>query len=90
MTSYTNIRDRYHTAYNDDDTCPICVGEMDATDKSFKPCKCGFQLCGFCYRKIKDTMDNKCPSCRSEYKEEDIRFEQKEYVCVVVICTCFI
>lgn len=24
--------------------CPLCAEELDATDKNFKPCKCGYQV----------------------------------------------
>jgi CCR4-NOT transcription complex subunit 4 len=24
--------------------CPICFDDLDLTDKSFKPCKCGYQV----------------------------------------------
>lgn len=24
--------------------CPLCMEEFDTTDKSFKPCKCGYQV----------------------------------------------
>lgn len=51
--------------------CPLCCGELDSTDLSFKPCKCGYQICIFCYNKIKNDQ-NTCPYCRLPYKEENI------------------
>lgn len=24
--------------------CPVCMEELDATDRQFKPCKCGYQV----------------------------------------------
>lgn len=35
-----------YEAYEDDEgpqECPICLDELDLTDRSFKPCKCGYQ-----------------------------------------------
>jgi hypothetical protein len=29
---------------DDLDDCPLCVEPLDATDKSFRPCKCGFRV----------------------------------------------
>ena len=34
------------------------------TDKNFRPCKCGYQICLFCYNKIKDNHNGACPACR--------------------------
>ena len=28
--------------------------DLDVTDRNFRPCKCGYQICLFCYNKIKD------------------------------------
>lgn len=25
-------------------TCPICLDELDITDRNFKPCTCGYQV----------------------------------------------
>jgi CCR4-NOT transcription complex subunit 4 len=33
--------------YIDDDeeeTCPLCVEELDLNDKGFRPCPCGYQV----------------------------------------------
>ena len=34
------------------------------TDRNFRPCKCGYQICLFCYNKIKDNHNGACPACR--------------------------
>ena len=54
------------------DTCPLCMEALDATEIQFLPCPCGFQLCLFCYGKIKEEMGGEpgaglCPGCRKEY-----------------------
>ena len=32
---------------NDDgeNICPLCVEEMDLTDRQLKPCQCGYEVC---------------------------------------------
>jgi len=33
--------------YNDDSLCPLCLEELDLTDKNFRPCTCGYQVIYF-------------------------------------------
>jgi hypothetical protein len=28
-----------------EDLCPLCMEELDITDRHFKPCPCGYQVC---------------------------------------------
>ncbi|XP_050242839.1 uncharacterized protein LOC126691762 [Quercus robur] len=58
-------------------TCPICAEEMDFTDQQLKPCKCGYQMCVWCWHHImemaeKDGTDGRCPACRAPYDKEKI------------------
>ena len=48
--------------------------ELDATDRNFRPCKCGYQICLFCYRHIKDDLNGLCPACRTPYEEANVTF----------------
>mmetsp|Transcript_2936 Transcript_2936/g.6907 ORF Transcript_2936/g.6907 Transcript_2936/m.6907 type:complete len:90 (+) Transcript_2936:186-455(+) len=66
-----------------DDCCPLCMEDMDVTDKNFRPCKCGYQICLFCYRHIKDDLNGLCPACRTPYDEANVTFvtpDPQEYV----------
>uniref|UniRef100_A0A6B2KYD3 RING-type domain-containing protein n=1 Tax=Arcella intermedia TaxID=1963864 RepID=A0A6B2KYD3_9EUKA len=54
--------------------CPICLDELDLTDRSFKPCKCGYQMCRFCWNHINENLNGKCPACRQPYKTENYKF----------------
>ena len=54
--------------------CPLCLEEMDVTDRNFRPCKCGYQICLFCYRHIKDDLNGLCPACRTPYDEANATF----------------
>ncbi|CAL0321917.1 unnamed protein product [Lupinus luteus] len=58
-------------------TCPLCAEEMDLTDQHLKPCKCGYQICVWCWHHImdmaeKDDTEGRCPACRSPYDKNKI------------------
>ncbi|KAL2323297.1 hypothetical protein Fmac_027676 [Flemingia macrophylla] len=58
-------------------SCPICTEEMDLTDQQLKPCKCGYEICVWCWHHImemaqKDESEGRCPACRSPYDKERI------------------
>lgn len=58
-------------------SCPLCAEEMDLTDQQLKPCKCGYEICVWCWHHImdmaeKDDSEGRCPACRSPYNKEKI------------------
>ncbi|XP_071714138.1 uncharacterized protein [Rutidosis leptorrhynchoides] len=58
-------------------TCPLCAEEMDLTDQQLKPCKCGYDICVWCWHHImdmaeKDATEGRCPACRTPYNKEKI------------------
>ncbi|XP_068636320.1 uncharacterized protein [Aristolochia californica] len=58
-------------------TCPLCAEEMDLTDQQLKPCKCGYEICVWCWHHIidmaeKDDTEGRCPACRTPYDKERI------------------
>ncbi|CAI0545333.1 unnamed protein product [Linum tenue] len=58
-------------------TCPLCAEEMDLTDQQLKPCKCGYEICVWCWHHImdmaeKDDSEGRCPACRTPYDKEKI------------------
>ncbi|XP_052185869.1 uncharacterized protein LOC127797221 [Diospyros lotus] len=58
-------------------TCPLCAEEMDLTDQQLKPCKCGYEICIWCWHHImdmaeKDETEGRCPACRTPYNKEKI------------------
>ncbi|CAA0811948.1 RNA binding (RRM/RBD/RNP motifs) family protein [Striga hermonthica] len=60
-----------------DKTCPLCAEEMDLTDQQLKPCKCGYEICVWCWHHImdmaeKDETQGLCPACRTPYNKEKI------------------
>ncbi|KAG9142112.1 hypothetical protein Leryth_026726 [Lithospermum erythrorhizon] len=61
----------------DEKRCPLCAEEMDWTDQQFKPCKCGYQVCVWCWHHIMDMAEKadtegRCPACRTIYEKEKI------------------
>ncbi|KAI9712778.1 MAG: transcriptional repressor general negative regulator of transcription subunit 4 [Bogoriella megaspora] len=60
---------------DEEETCPLCVEEFDLSDKNFRPCPCGYQICQFCYNNIKTTMNGLCPHCRSPYDDKNIEWK---------------
>ncbi|MCJ1312275.1 transcriptional repressor general negative regulator of transcription subunit 4 [Agyrium rufum] len=57
-----------------DDACPLCVEEFDLSDKGFRPCPCGYQVCQFCFHNIKNNMNGLCPACRRPYDDKTIEW----------------
>ncbi|XP_068636685.1 uncharacterized protein [Aristolochia californica] len=58
-------------------TCPLCMEEMDLTDQQLRPCKCGYEICVWCWHHIlemaeKDGTEGRCPACRTSYDKEKI------------------
>ncbi|KAF2798462.1 hypothetical protein K505DRAFT_233199 [Melanomma pulvis-pyrius CBS 109.77] len=60
---------------DEDECCPLCVEEFDLSDRNFRPCPCGYQICQFCFNNIKTTMNGLCPACRRPYDESTIEFK---------------
>lgn len=58
----------------DDWDCPLCMEEMDLSDKNFFPCPCGYQVCRFCWHKIREDGNQRCPACRKIYDENEVEF----------------
>jgi len=55
------------------DSCPLCCEELDATDKGFQPCQCGYKICLYCFSRIVDSTNPKCPACRAEYSKDKLK-----------------
>ncbi|PTU24048.1 hypothetical protein P175DRAFT_0469652 [Aspergillus ochraceoroseus IBT 24754] len=61
---------------DDDEFCPLCIEEFDLSDKNFKPCPCGYQICQFCYNNIKThSEEGRCPNCRRVYDDSTIQYK---------------
>ena len=52
------------------DTCPLCIDDITEEEKDFRPCKCGFVICVWCFHTLVMHADDekaKCPHCRRTY-----------------------
>ena len=52
-----------------EEVCPLCCNELDATDLNFLPCPCGYQVCLYCYGRLENEFQSRCPACRNVYEE---------------------
>eukprot|EP01025_Chloroclados_australasicus_P010831 TRINITY_DN1457_c0_g2_i1.p1 TRINITY_DN1457_c0_g2~~TRINITY_DN1457_c0_g2_i1.p1 ORF type:complete len:778 (-),score=88.55 TRINITY_DN1457_c0_g2_i1:284-2617(-) len=50
--------------------CPLCIEELDETEKKFYPCPCGYQVCLFCLDKLRNECNKLCPGCRQTYDDD--------------------
>ena len=54
--------------------CPLCCEDLDISDKNFYPCKCGYQVCMWCWHRIKENENGLCPACRNSYGDDPHEF----------------
>jgi len=47
--------------------CPLCLEVLDLTDRNFYPCPCTYQICLWCWHKLSDNKQGRCPACRTVY-----------------------
>lgn len=59
---------------DDNDICPLCCEELDISDQQFFPCKCGYQVCMWCWHRIKESESGLCPACRTPYGDDPHEF----------------
>ncbi|CAG5120353.1 unnamed protein product, partial [Candidula unifasciata] len=55
--------------------CPLCMEALDVDDYSFFPCTCGYQICRFCWHRIRTDENGLCPACRKQYPEDPAEFK---------------
>ncbi|XP_017151388.1 uncharacterized protein LOC108161605 isoform X1 [Drosophila miranda] len=62
---------------NNDDSveCPLCMEPFEVDDLTFFPCTCGYQICRFCWHRIRTDENKLCPACRKEYPENPADFK---------------
>jgi CCR4-NOT transcription complex subunit 4 len=54
--------------------CPLCCEELDISDRNFYPCKCGYQVCMWCWHRIRESESGNCPACRTPYGDDPHEF----------------
>jgi hypothetical protein len=54
--------------------CPLCMEPFEVDDLNFFPCTCGYQICRFCWHRIRTDENELCPACRKAYPENPADF----------------
>ncbi|XP_065343567.1 CCR4-NOT transcription complex subunit 4-like isoform X1 [Cloeon dipterum] len=54
--------------------CPLCMEPLEIDDINFHPCTCGYQICRFCWHRIRTDENGLCPACRRAYSEDPANF----------------
>uniref|UniRef100_UPI00358DF5BA CCR4-NOT transcription complex subunit 4 n=1 Tax=Myxine glutinosa TaxID=7769 RepID=UPI00358DF5BA len=49
--------------------CPLCLEPLEIDDVHFFPCTCQYQICRFCWHRIRTDENGLCPACRKPYSE---------------------
>lgn len=67
--------------------CPLCMEPLEVDDLNFYPCTCGYQICRFCWHRIRTDENELCPACRKAYPENPADFKplSQEQVSVLYI-----
>ncbi|XP_028966669.1 CCR4-NOT transcription complex subunit 4 [Galendromus occidentalis] len=55
--------------------CPLCMETLELDDLSFFPCICGYQICRFCWHRIRTDENGLCPACRKPFSENPANFK---------------
>lgn len=55
--------------------CPLCMETLEVDDINFFPCECGYQICRFCWHRIRTDENGLCPACRKAYPENPAEFK---------------
>ncbi|XP_035221310.1 CCR4-NOT transcription complex subunit 4-like isoform X2 [Stegodyphus dumicola] len=55
--------------------CPLCMEPFEMDDFNFFPCTCGYQICRFCWHRIRTDENGLCPACRKPYPEDPADFK---------------
>lgn len=59
----------------DQTECPLCMEPLEMDDINFFPCTCGYQICRFCWHRIRTDENGLCPACRKAYPEDPAEFK---------------
>ncbi|XP_037937087.1 CCR4-NOT transcription complex subunit 4-like [Teleopsis dalmanni] len=54
--------------------CPLCMENLEIDDVQFFPCSCAYQVCRFCWHRIRTEENGLCPGCRRLYPENPANF----------------
>ncbi|VDM37788.1 unnamed protein product [Toxocara canis] len=66
---------REHVLENSCCVCPLCMEPLEIDDIDFYPCKCEYQICRFCWHRLRTDENGLCPACRQPYPENPVNFK---------------
>ncbi|XP_061079267.1 CCR4-NOT transcription complex subunit 4-like [Conger conger] len=55
--------------------CPLCMELLGMDDVNFFPCTCGYQICCFCWHRIRTDENGLCPACETTYPEDPAAYK---------------
>ncbi|KAH7701299.1 CCR4-NOT transcription complex component, partial [Aphelenchoides avenae] len=58
-----------------DKECPLCMEPFDLDDARFFPCTCHYQICRFCWHRLRTDENGLCPACRQPYPDDPVTFQ---------------
>jgi len=61
----------------EEESCPLCMEQLDPDDQAFFPCPCKYQVCLFCVHRIQENCNGQCPACRRCYDESSYAFDEE-------------
>lgn len=66
--------------------CPLCMEPLEIDDINFFPCTCGYQICRFCWHRIRTDENGLCPACRKvNILEQRLALHMSQGSCVVLV-----
>ncbi|KAK7891884.1 hypothetical protein WMY93_023847 [Mugilogobius chulae] len=65
--------------------CPLCMEPLEIDDVNFFPCTCGYQICRFCWHRIRTDENGLCPACRKNEKKQKVTENRKHLASVRVV-----
>eukprot|EP00210_Caulerpa_lentillifera_P005214 g4981.t1 len=60
--------------------CPLCMELLDATERAISFCSCGFNICRFCWKKLLESENGRCPHCRELYDEKKVTLKSQQLI----------
>eukprot|EP00039_Didymoeca_costata_P014820 m.244593 g.244593 ORF g.244593 m.244593 type:complete len:792 (-) comp16105_c0_seq21:70-2445(-) len=59
---------------DEEEECPLCMEPLEPDDRNFFPCTCGYQVCRFCWHRIRNDENGLCPACRKAYSDKPAEY----------------
>lgn len=85
-----NGMNAFNNSNDDAVECPLCLEPLEVDDLNFYPCTCGYQICRFCWHRIRTDENELCPACRKAYPENPADFtplsQEQVIFCFMLPC----